>query len=131
MEAAEVIRMLHRLGAEREFEGFRELFSPEYTLFNHLPPGGLMRGDEAIRVRESFFRDLTFSKIKVEELSVEEDEGQAYAAYTLSYRGVAVFSKTYSVEELGGRLRVTSILERRGGGWRIVHEHLSPWPKLP
>lgn len=131
MKAAEVIQMLHRLGVERDFEGFRELFSPSYTLFNHLLPGGLLRGDEAVRVRESFFRDLTFSEIHVENLVVEENGDHAYAAYILIYRGVAVFSKTYSLEELNGRLRVTSILERGGGKWRIVHEHLSPWPTPP
>lgn len=56
---------------------------------------------------------------------MEEYEDRAYAAYILIYRGAAVFSKTYSLKELNGRLRATSILERDSGKWRIVHEHLS------
>jgi ketosteroid isomerase-like protein len=53
---------------------------------------------------------------------IAESDGAAVCTYTFHWEGVI------NAERRQGRGRGTSCLRKEAGGWRIVHEHLSPFP---
>jgi ketosteroid isomerase-like protein len=93
-----------------------------YTKFDDWPPFE-RQGPEALDREAEALKVLRDYSYETGDWRIDIVDDVAVASFTIRYRG-AIRDVSFDV-----RSRVTSVLVRRGDGWRIIHEHWSSFPE--
>lgn len=127
----ETVNKIFAAGQMKDFETLRALHHPDlsFTRFSDLPPFGRQGTEEAMRLKESLFRDLIDFAYKIEDVNIDLYGNVAVATFYIDYRGVYVYSYTFEGREFRQKARCTLVFHKKDSFWYIVHEHLSKFPE--
>ncbi|MCX8201561.1 MAG: nuclear transport factor 2 family protein [Candidatus Caldarchaeum sp.] len=110
-------------------DDFNDLHSARYTRYSDLPPYHLQERDEALQLKTSLLTQLVDFEYNIENFRVITVQDTAVAFFILHYRGMAINDYAFEGKVVEGSARCTLVLERIGGSWKILHEHLSRTPE--
>ena len=112
------------LSALAEFHASRERF----TKFDENPPYTRQNSDEAFVYEQAAFANISDYNYSIEDLRIDVLGEVAVATFYLAYSGMFVNDYSFEGSPVGSRARVTMVLVREEGRWKIAHEHLSRFP---
>lgn len=128
-EIYQTVEKSFEVGKQGFSDDFNDLHSPRYTRYSDLPPYHLQEREEALQLKMSLLTQLVDFKYDIENFQVVIADGTAVAFFILHYRGMAVNDYAFEGKVVKGTARCTLVLERVGGSWKILHEHLSRVPE--
>lgn len=99
-----------------------------FTKFDESPPYTRQNSEEAFVHEQAAFANISDYDYKMDNLRVDLFEDVAVATFYLTYKGMFVNDYSFEGSPVGSRARVTMVLARTPGGWKIAHEHLSRFP---
>lgn len=103
--------------------------APErFSKFDENPPYTRQNSEEAFVHEQAAFANISDYSYVIEGLRIDLFEGTAVATFYLTYKGIFVNDYSFEGSPVGSRARVTMVLTREGGNWKIAHEHLSRFP---
>lgn len=131
-EAAAVIYAFFEAGKNKDLTSIFGFHSPPslFTKFGETPPYTRQNSEEAFVYEQAEFANISDYDYKLEDLRVDLVGEAAVATFYLTFRGVFVNDYSFEGRTVGSRSRVTMVLARFDGAWRMVHEHFSPFPDL-
>jgi len=112
------------LSALAEFHASRERF----TKFDENPPYTRQNSDEAFVYEQAAFANISDYNYSIEDLRIDVLGEVAIATFYLAYSGMFVNDYSFEGSPVGSRARVTMVLLREEGRWKIAHEHMSRFP---
>jgi ketosteroid isomerase-like protein len=115
-----VVESLCRANHDKNVALFAEQFGVEAPIYNLAPPL-VHRGIDREEKQAWFDSWATPVEIRPREMQVVAKGDLAFAHGFLHMSG----TKKGAVQAVSFWMRETLVLERRGGGWRIIHEHTS------
>jgi ketosteroid isomerase-like protein len=131
-EVSAFIYSFFEAGKEKDLTSLMEFHSPSgFTKFDDNPPFTRQNSEEAFIHEQAAFANITDYQYKIEELRIDLLGETAVATFYLTYNGVFVNDYSFEGMTIGSRSRVTIVLGRVRGGWKMVHEHFSSFPDLP
>jgi ketosteroid isomerase-like protein len=101
----------------------RSLFDDEYTKFDDWPPFARQDAEAALRNEFNAYHALTNYEYEVRDYRVTVFDDMALATFHLHYTG-SMRGKRFAVTS-----RVTVVLRKEEGVWRVIHEHYSRFPR--
>ncbi len=107
----------------RDENAVRALVDAQYSKFDDWPPYRRQEAEEALRNEFGAFKVLSNYTYEIKDLEVRIFGDTALATFHIRYQGEIRNSRFDVVS------RVTSVLVRRDGAWKFVHEHLSRFPE--
>ncbi|MCS7137287.1 MAG: nuclear transport factor 2 family protein [Candidatus Caldarchaeum sp.] len=128
-EIYQTVLKMFELGKQGMSEEFNDLHSSEYTRYSDLPPYRLQEREEGLQLKMSLMTQLVDFEYSVENFRVLTSGHLALAFFTLQYKGMAVNDYAFEGKFVKGLARCTLVLEKVGGCWKILHEHLSRVPE--
>jgi ketosteroid isomerase-like protein len=99
-----------------------------FSKFDENPPFTRQSSDEAFMYEQAGFANISDYDYKIEEPKIDLVGGVAIVTFYLSFTGVFVNDYSFEGQTVGSRSRVTMVLSKFGGRWKIVHAHLSSFP---
>jgi len=91
----------------------------KYSKFDDWPPYNRQKGDEALKNEFGAFKVLSNYKYEYKDFKAEIIGDTAVATFLLHYSG-EMRKRRFEVYS-----RVTTVLEKQGSEWKIIHEHYS------
>ena len=121
----EVARALAELMATAERKDMTRLesmhlYGPKFTRWDGKTPG--RQDAEMTRQAERSIEKLDFFRPKVEDLKVDVFGSTAVTTFVMAYEVSA------GGQAASARSRATLVWVKTDSGWKIVHEHFSPFP---
>jgi ketosteroid isomerase-like protein len=101
--------------------------SDVFSKFDETPPYTRQNAEEAFIYEQVAFANISDYEYKLDELRIDFVQEVAVATFYLTYKGVFVNNYSFEGRTVGSKSRVTMVLARFTPGWRIVHEHFSPF----
>lgn len=131
-EVTAFILSFFEAGKEKELTTLMDFHAPAkvFTKFDEHPPYTRQDSEEAFVYEQASFANISDYEYKVEALRVDLLGGAAIATFYLTFKGVFVNDYSFEGMTVGSRSRVTMVLGRFADGWKIVHEHFSPFPDI-
>ncbi len=122
-----VIYGVFEAGKNRNFGLLTKLYSvnDNFTKFDDTPPYSRQTVEEAIAQEEIAFASLSDFQYNIRDLRIDLIGLVAVATFYLDYGGVLVNNYTFEGRKINISSRATYVLEKRAGGWVIVHKHIS------
>ena len=99
-----------------------------FTKFDENPPYTRQNSEEAFVHEQAAFANISDYDYSIEGLRVDLFGDAAVATFYLTYRGMFVNDYSFEGSPVGSRARVTMVLARENGRWKIAHEHFSRFP---
>jgi ketosteroid isomerase-like protein len=129
-EVASVVHAFFEAGKNKDLTSLTRFHSPadHFTKFDDVPPYTRQGSDEAYVFEQASFANISDYSYQVEDLRIDLIEGVAIATFYLGYTGMFVNDYSFEGRTVSSRSRVTMILARFDGSWKIVHEHFSSVP---
>jgi ketosteroid isomerase-like protein len=119
-------------GKEKDLTSLMEFHSPAgFTKFDDNPPFTRQNSEEAFIHEQAAFANISDYQYKIEELWIDLVGETAVATFYLTYNGVFINDYSFEGMTVGSRSRVTIVLAKFHGKWKMVHEHFSSFPDLP
>lgn len=100
----------------------RRLFGDDYTKFDDWPPFTRQDVDVALRNELNAYPALTHYAYEVRDRRITVFDDTALATFHLRYTG-SMRGKRFAITS-----RVTVVMRKASGGWKVVHEHYSRFP---
>lgn len=124
----ETIRAYYEAGRRRDFGKLSRLKASQgFSKFDDLPPLGRQGAGEALAYEELAFSSISDLQYEIRDLEIQPlSEDHALATFYLRLRGVVVENYTFEGRGVARESRVTMVLRRESGEWRILHLHASP-----
>jgi len=97
----------------------KSILDDSYTKFDDWPPSRRQEHDEALSNEFSAFKVLTGYAYELRDFRSVVIGKIAFATYTIHYT-ITMNKQDYDITS-----RVTTVLKRSGGSWKVVHEHFS------
>ena len=131
-EAEVVIRAFFEAGRNKELTAILGFHSPAevFTKFDESPPYTRQNSEEAFIYEQAAFANISDYQYKVDGLRIDLIGGTAVATFYLTYKGVFVNDYSFEGRIVGSRSRVTMVLAKFDGQWRIAHAHFSQFPAM-
>lgn len=131
-EATAFILSFFEAGKEKELTSLMDFHAPSklFSKFDENPPYTRQNSEEAFVYEQAAFANISDYEYKVEALRVDLVGGVAIATFYLTFKGVFVNDYSFEGMTVGSRSRVTMVLAKLGDGWKMVHEHFSPFPDI-
>lgn len=108
----------------RDENGVRSILDQvRYSKFDDWPPYGLQTAADALKNEFGAYKVLTNYNYEIRSFKAEAFGTVAIATFYLHYTA-EMRRKTFDVYS-----RVTSVLEKQGSEWKIIHEHYSRFPE--
>ena len=107
------------------FHSSRETF----TKFDENPPYTRQSSDEAFVFEQASFASISDYTYSIESLRTDLVGDVAVVTFYLTYKGMFVNDYSFEGSPVGSRARVTMVLTRVKGVWRIMHSHTSSFPE--
>lgn len=99
-----------------------------FTKFDENPPYTRQNSQEAFVYEQAAFANISDYEYHIDDLRIDMLGSVAIATFYLAYKGMFVNDYSFEGTPVSSRARVTMVLSRSGGAWRIAHEHLSSFP---
>ncbi|MEM0117706.1 MAG: nuclear transport factor 2 family protein [Conexivisphaerales archaeon] len=107
------------------------LQSKIFSKFDEFPPYSRQDAEQALVYEQAAFVNLSDYQYNIEELRVDFVDNVAIATFYLNYSGVFINDYSFEGKSVSSRSRVTMVFAKTDDGWKIVHEHFSPFPDWP
>jgi ketosteroid isomerase-like protein len=101
-----------------------------FTKFDENPPYTRQNSEEAFVHEQAAFANISDYEYKIDDLQIDMVGQAAIASFYLTFKGVFVNDYSFEGMTVGSRSRVTMVLARFRDGWKMVHEHFSPFPDM-
>jgi len=112
------------LASLADFHSSREVFSK----FDENPPYTRQNSQEAFVYEQAAFANISDYSYQIDDLRVDLIGDVAVATFYLTYKGMFVNDYSFEGSPVSSKARVTMVLARTDGGWKIAHEHFSRFP---
>lgn len=99
-----------------------------FSKFDENPPYTRQNSDEAFVYEQAAFANISDYSYAIDDMKVDLLSDCAVATFYLTYKGMFVNDYSFEGSPVSSRARVTMVLVRTPGGWKIAHEHLSRFP---
>lgn len=131
-EAEVVIYAFFEAGKNKELTAILGFHSPPevFTKFDESPPYTRQNSEDAFIYEQAAFANISDYQYKVDDLRIDLIGGAAVATFYLSYKGVFVNDYSFEGRTVGSKSRVTMVLAKFDGQWRIAHAHFSQFPEM-
>jgi ketosteroid isomerase-like protein len=135
-EVASVVHAFFEAGKNKDLASLVKFHSPAdlFTKFDDVPPYTRQGSDEAFVFEQASFANISDYSYTVDDLRVDLIGDVAVATFYLGCRGMFVNDYSFEGRTVASRSRVTMLLARFDGSWKIVHEHFSSvpdWHEVP
>ena len=129
-EVASVVFSFFEAGKNKDLASLNSLHGPAgiFSKFDDVPPYTRQSSEEAFTYEQAAFANLSDYQYSLEDLRIDIVGGTAVATFYLQAKGMVVNDYSFEGQTVSSRARVTFILARFEGSWRIVHEHFSAIP---
>jgi ketosteroid isomerase-like protein len=132
MEVSAFIQSFFEAGKEKDLTTLMDFHSPTgFSKFDDNPPFTRQNSEEAFIHEQAAFANISDYQYKIEDLKIDIFGEVAVATFYLTYNGVFVNDYSFEGMTVGSKSRVTMVLTKARGGWKMVHEHFSAFPDLP
>src|SRR5208282_4483228 len=123
-EISAFIQAFFDAGREKDLTSLMDFHSPMgFTKFDDNPPFTRQNSEEAFIHEQAAFANISDYQYKIEELKIDVFGETAIATFYLTYNGVFVNDYSFEGMTVGSRSRVSMVLARFRGNWKMVHEH--------
>ncbi len=131
-EVEAVIHAFFEAGKNKELTTISGFHSPTefFTKFDESPPYTRQNSEEAFIYEQAAFANISDYEYQVEDPRIDLIGETAIATFYLSYKGVFVNNYSFEGRTVGSRSRVTMVLAKFSGEWRIAHAHFSQFPAM-
>ncbi len=131
-EVASVIFAFFEAGKNKDLTSLGRFHSVRnFSKFDENPPYTRQNSEEAFVYEQAAFANISDYNYEIEDLKIDLVGQVAIATFYLTYRGIFVNDYSFEGKTVGSKSRVTMVLSNLPEGWKIVHEHFSPFPGLP
>ncbi len=129
-EVAELINSYYEVGKNKDLAALSGFYAGRnyFSKFDESPPYTRQSADEAFMYEQARFANISDYDYALEDLRVDLVGLVAIATFYLSYTGVFVNDYSFEGSSVGGKSRVSMVLARFEGKWKIVHQHSSRLP---
>lgn len=123
----ETIRAFFEAGKNKDLAALAGFHArrDQFTKFDENPPFTRQSSEEAFVYEQAAFANISDYGYSIEELRVDLLGDAAVATFYLAYSGMFVNDYSFEGSPVRGKARVTMVLARTPGGWKMVHEHFS------
>ncbi len=128
-EVESVVYAVFEAGKNKDLTSLAGFHAPSnlFSKFDEIPPYTRQNAEEAFIYEQAAFANISDYEYKLDELKIDVIQDVAVATFYLTYKGVFVNNYSFEGRTVGSKSRVTMVLARLPEGWRIVHEHFSPF----
>lgn len=128
-EVESIVYAVFEAGKNKDLTSLAGFHAPSslFSKFDEIPPYTRQNAEEAFIYEQAAFANISDYEYKLDELRIDVIQDVAIATFYLTYKGVFVNNYTFEGRTVGSKSRVTMVLARLADGWRIVHEHFSPF----
>jgi ketosteroid isomerase-like protein len=131
-EVEAFLRSFFEAGKEKDLTSLMDFHSAVgFTKFDDNPPFTRQNSEDAFIHEQAAFANISDYQYEIEDLKIDIFGETAVATFYLTYKGVFVNDYSFEGMTVGSRSRVTMVLARFRGTWKMVHEHFSSFPDLP
>jgi len=132
-EVVAFIRSFFEVGKTKDLTSLMDFHSPAglFTKFDENPPYTRQNSEEAFIYEQAAFANISDYEYKIDEQKIDLIGETAIATFYLTFTGVFVNDYSFEGMTVGSKSRVTMVLARFGGSWKLVHAHFSPFPDIP
>jgi ketosteroid isomerase-like protein len=129
-EVTSVIFAFFEAGKNKDLAALGRLHSSHdsFTKFDENPPYTRQNSQDAFVHEQAAFSNISDYEYQIEDLRVDLLGSTAIGTFYLGYSGIFVNDYSFEGSRIASRVRVTMVLSRAEGGWKIAHEHLSRFP---
>jgi ketosteroid isomerase-like protein len=126
----DTVRAFFEAGKNKDLTSLAELHAPRdcFTKFDENPPYTRQNSDEAFIYEQAAFANISDYRYAIDDLKIDLFGEAAVATFYLTYGGMFVNDYSFEGSPVSGKARVSMVLVRTPGGWRIAHEHFSKYP---
>jgi ketosteroid isomerase-like protein len=130
-EVASVIFGFFEAGKNKDLPALASFHSPadSFSKFDESPPYTRQSSEEAFVYEQAAFANITDYTYQIDDLRIDLFGDAAVCTFYLTYKGIFVNDYSFEGSPIGSRVRVTMVLAKAKGGWKIAHEHLSRFPQ--
>jgi ketosteroid isomerase-like protein len=131
-EVEAFIQSFFEVGKNKELTSLMDFHSPAslFTKFDENPPYTRQNSEEAFMYEQAGFANISDYEYKIEEQKIDIIGEVAIATFYLTFTGVFVNDYSFEGMTVGSRSRVTMVDASFRDGWKMVHEHFSPFPDI-
>ena len=108
---------------DRNEDAIRALIDKGYTKFDDWPPFTRQESSVALQNEFGAFKVLTRYDYELTDFNVNIFGEVAIGTFVIHYTGI-IRDNPFDITS-----RVSSVLIRRGTGWKVIHEHFSRFPE--
>ncbi len=131
-DVASVIFAFFEAGKNKDLTALGRFHSGRnFSKFDENPPYTRQNSEEAFVYEQAAFANISDYNYEIEDLKIDLVDQVAIATFYLTYRGIFVNDYSFEGKTVSSKSRVTMVLSNLPDGWKIVHEHFSPFPGLP
>ncbi|HVP23437.1 MAG TPA: nuclear transport factor 2 family protein [Conexivisphaerales archaeon] len=130
-EVEAAVNSFFEAGKNGDMTALQRLHGPadRFTKFDDVPPYSRQGSDEAFVHEQAYFATVSDLRYDLADLKIDFVADAAVATFYLVTKGIMINDYSYEGRTVSNRSRVTMILARDDGGWKIFHEHLSLVPE--
>jgi ketosteroid isomerase-like protein len=131
-EVTAFIESFFDAGKDKELTTLMDFHAPDklFSKFDEHPPYTRQNSEEAFVYEQASFANISDYEYKIEALRIDVMGEAAIATFYLTFKGVFVNDYSFEGMTVGSRSRVTMVVARFRDGWKMVHEHFSPFPDM-
>ncbi len=130
-DVSSVIFAFFEAGKNKDLGALYKFHSPRsFSKFDENPPYTRQNSEEAFVHEQAAFANISDYDYKVEDLRIDFLDDVAVATFYLAFKGIFVNDYSFEGKSVSSKSRVTMILSSFPDGWKIVHEHFSPFPDM-
>ncbi len=131
-DVASVIFAFFEAGKNKDLTALSRFHSVRnFSKFDENPPYTRQNSEEAFVYEQAAFVNISDYNYEIEDLKIDLVDQVAIATFYLTYTGIFVNDYSFEGKTVSSKSRVTMVLSSLPEGWKIVHEHFSPFPELP
>ena len=125
------IHAFFEAGKAKDFSALAGFHAPrgQFTKFDENPPYTRQNSEEAFVYEQAAFANISDYSYSIEDLRIDLLGDAAVATYYLTYSGMFVNDYSFEGSPVRAKSRVTMVLARTPGGWRVAHDHFSRFPE--
>lgn len=130
MEVEGVITAFFEAGKDKDLPALGGFHSSRGTFskFDENPPYTRQDSEEAFVHEQAAFANISDYSYQISDLRVDLFGEVAVATFYLAYHGMFINDYSFEGSPVSSRARVTMVLSKLEGSWKIAHEHFSRFP---
>jgi ketosteroid isomerase-like protein len=129
-EVAAALHSFFEAGKNGDLSSLMKMHGPAdiLTKFDDVPPYTRQGSEGAFAYEQASFANMSDYQYRLDDLRIDLAGGLAIATFFLDEKGMIVNDYSFEGRTVSTRSRVTMLLSKFDGSWRIIHEHFSSIP---